>query len=220
MLLDESSDRERFSLRCGGSAASARTVGLEECYWPGGVGQRITIRGKSVFSEYLSPVSSAEEVIENSRAYQLEIPAPEGRSYRTECKLPPRWRAWWIPRYPFDELTEIQLEHSDPQAVAESVDRLVRSIDQHGLEQPAQITTNGPHGVLHPGKCRVKALRRFGITEIPAVWVSLGTGFKPQSFPGMIELTHQNQLTVFTRGDVEANWSRLTFRLTKRRSRR
>lgn len=80
-----------------------------------------------------------------------------------------RYTAWFDAEYRF---LDAEFEHSDyDERLRNYVEHLRRDIEQNGLKNPLLVTRRNDKWIIHPGKCRAKALRSLGWETAPAVVV-------------------------------------------------
>jgi len=97
---------------------------------------------------------------------------------------------YYDPEYDFDQPGVI----TDPREVlfvSESkraymrrrIDKIVKSIKRDGIRNPAYVEIRPKGTILHPGQTRCRALRRLGITTMPALIVDLVGDYDGPGFP-------------------------------------
>lgn len=86
--------------------------------------------------------------------------------HRNEKSPPDRWNLLYAANYP---LSCCFADHSVPPTA--EIDALEADIAQNGLRNPVFGRIRGSQAEIHPGKCRVAALRRLGWDFVPAILV-------------------------------------------------
>lgn len=93
-----------------------------------------------------------------------------------------RYTAWYDPKFPLDGADGTHQE--DPAKLERFISALVQDIQVNGLQNPVQVVTKQGKTWFHPGKCRVKAFKRLGMTHIPAIVVNYDLpGFQADKIP-------------------------------------
>ena len=81
-----------------------------------------------------------------------------------------KYTAWYDPEFP---LEAAEGKHAAVDSRLEAfIDELTEDIRQNGLKNPVVVTVKNQRWTFHPGKCRVKALKRLGYTSVPAIVVN------------------------------------------------
>jgi hypothetical protein len=93
-----------------------------------------------------------------------------------------RYTAWYDPDFDIEGADYSHQE--DPNKLEMFIRDLTADIDQNGMRNPVQVVIKQGKAHFHPGKCRVKAMKRLGHTRIPAVVVNYDwPGFLWQRIP-------------------------------------
>lgn len=108
-----------------------------------------------------------------------------------------RYTAWYDPEFPIDDADS---SHAaiDGRLLA-YIDELTEDIRENGLRNPVQVVVKHTKRTVHPGKCRVAALRRLGWTTVPAIVVNYDLpGYQSDRIPAHAQAlgqqSHVNRL--------------------------
>lgn len=117
-----------------------------------------------------------------------------------------RYTAWYDPAF---EICRADATHSHVDLkLLGYINELVADIDQHGLRNPVLATCKNEKWIIHPGKCRVAAVRRLGWDTIPAIVVNYDLpGYQTDRIPqhpGVRALGSQSQVNQFLDSDCRA----------------
>ena len=118
-----------------------------------------------------------------------------------------RYTAWYDPAFP---IREADYSHSQADKKLEAVIAdLIEDIKQNGLRNPILVTCKHTKWVIHPGKCRAKALLALGHDTAPAIVVDYDLpGFQWQYIPdGCTALGSQSQVNQRLDKDQRAKMS-------------
>jgi len=92
-----------------------------------------------------------------------------------------RYTAWFNPEY---RIEDADYSHADyDERLEHLVEGLRRDIEQNGMQNPLLVTRKGDKWIIHPGKCRAKALVQLGETHAPAVVVDYNRVGDASSIP-------------------------------------
>jgi hypothetical protein len=80
---------------------------------------------------------------------------------------PRRYTLSFNPKWRF---AEGNAEHRDPSSVKKYIVKLAEDIEENGLQNPLLVTVSTTQLVVHPGKCRVAALKLLGFETCPALF--------------------------------------------------
>lgn len=86
--------------------------------------------------------------------------------------MQPLYKLFFNPYFDFTA-KNVRAEHAttlvEDKGIATEVRSLVKSIAEHGLRNPLFVTVYDSFMTVHPGKCRVKALKLLGHDTAPAL---------------------------------------------------
>lgn len=118
-----------------------------------------------------------DDEILQSRAYTLELHPEAFDPYQDRKGRQLSFTAWYDSDFPMEGEylgQNVMREHCPPltKRVLEEIEALSCNIRSKGLLNPVIVTQKAGMWHLHPGKCRVAALKMLGIDKIPAICVS------------------------------------------------
>lgn len=92
-----------------------------------------------------------------------------------------RYTAWFHPEF---EIKSADYSHSDyDERLRHYVEQLKEDISKHGMHNPLLVTRKNGKWIIHPGKCRAKALLQLGYTHAPAVVVDYDAVYGSDRIP-------------------------------------
>ena len=162
--------------------------------------------------------------IMSTKAYALNRPprAGEGMSHKDE--LWKRYEAWFVRDWPIADEVNGQAQiwrHSEHPSVWSPnfwrvLTKLEGNIRSQGLQNPVLVTWRNGSYHLHPGKCRVFALKNLGIDTVPAI-VCWYHSQKPAKMAAEYEIVSPEQLREHFVGDIAPEMTRRGIRTPKLR---
>ena len=105
-----------------------------------------------------------------------------------------RYTCWYDPQF---SLRDADYSHAQVDArLEDTIRKLAEDIAENGLRNPVFVTCKHTKWIIHPGKCRTKALLSLGIEHAPAIVVNYDLpGFQHQYIPdGCRALCSQSQV--------------------------
>lgn len=118
----------------------------------------------------------------------------------------PRYKLFWDPQF---EIDRAYFQHA--QEPTEFIQRLSEDIRKNGLLNPLFVTKTDDRLVIHPGKCRAKALKLLGLHFAPAIiWTPDG-----RIHAGCEQISPGDAAGRF-RGDVVCEYDHRFFAVKKR----
>lgn len=96
----------------------------------------------------------------------------------------PEYRLFWEPDFYFAR-PAVRAEHAERSITLQNiVRRLAQDIERKGMRNPLFVTVYDDFFAVHPGKCRVKALKMLGFDTAPALlYVPSGVTRIPSGTP-------------------------------------
>ena len=129
-----------------------------------------------------------------------------------------RYTAWYNPSFFIDDA---YYEHaSEDDRIRAYIEHIRKSIAADGLQNPLLVTRKAGTGwIIHPGKCRAKALKQLGYDTAPAIVVDymnphLGANEVPE---GCIYLYSPEQVANYLSGDCVVEMSHRWLTVKKKR---
>ena len=81
-----------------------------------------------------------------------------------------KYTAWYDPEFKLDSA---EYQHAaEDSALREFVAELAADIKERGLRNPIQVEVKNGRTIIHPGKCRAKALISLGRETAPAIVIN------------------------------------------------
>jgi hypothetical protein len=127
-----------------------------------------------------------------------------------------RYTAWYDPEFEIDSADYTHSACDD--RLRNFVEQLRLDIKINGLKNPLLVTINGGKAVIHPGKCRAKALRLLFRHHAPAVVVDFDRIMNEEDIaPGCTFLDTKEKVEKLFSGDcrVEMSHRGLTIKKAK-----
>lgn len=128
-----------------------------------------------------------------------------------------RYTAWYVPQY---RIEDGDYSHSAEDDRLRDVIRLLKcDIFTRGLQNPLMVTRFRGKEIIHPGKCRAKALRGMGRTYSPAVVVNNDEprAKRLRGYPEAVRLTNQEQAQAYFKEDCVVEMDHRFFCVKKKR---
>lgn len=128
-----------------------------------------------------------------------------------------RYTAWFDPEF---EIDSADYSHADYNSKLErQVEALSADIAKYGLINPLLVTRKNGKKIIHPGKCRAKALKLLGISHAPAVVVDYDRVVESDAIPaGCKFLDSVEQTSELFRGDCRVEMSHRVLTVKKSRT--
>jgi hypothetical protein len=157
-------------------------------------------------------------------AYALDRPPREGEGLSAKDEHWKRYKAYFVRDWPIGDEAygrpQLWRHAEHPNNWSPNfwrmLDKLEGNIRSNGLENPVLVTWRNQHFNLHPGKCRVWALRNLGINTVPAIVVWYD-GNKPADIAAEYEICSAAQLNDHFVGDIAPEMCRRGIRTPKKR---
>jgi hypothetical protein len=157
-----------------------------------------------------------------SGAYALDRPPREGEGLAPKDELWKRYEAHFVRDWPIaDEVVGVPQiwRHSEHPSVWSpnfwaELTKLEGNLRSQGLINPVLVTWKNGHFHLHPGKCRVFALKNLGIDTVPAIVTWHGRTKHP-NITAEYEIRSAEQLKEHFKGDIAPEMTRRGIRTPK-----